>query len=236
MKKFLRKLLGGAGPLERRYQIVNHFVRTRRYRRYLEIGVSKGRSITKVACAEKTGVDPAPRCEPDGWTLHAVPSDDFFRVNRAEFDLIFIDGLHHAEQVVRDIYHSLEALAEGGIILLHDCNPATEGAQLREHDAAQSPGWNGDVWKAIVFVRESEPGLYCRVLDTDQGIGVVVPRGHGEIAALDAELERSAAARIAALDWDGLVANRMAWLGLLPGVAELEREFADAGLCPPARD
>jgi predicted O-methyltransferase YrrM len=37
------------------------------------------------------------------------------------FDLIFIDGLHYAFAVEADLWLAAEALADGGIILMHDC-------------------------------------------------------------------------------------------------------------------
>jgi predicted O-methyltransferase YrrM len=37
------------------------------------------------------------------------------------FDLIFIDGLHYASAVEQDLRLAAEALASGGIILMHDC-------------------------------------------------------------------------------------------------------------------
>lgn len=234
MRRWIEKLFGTGAP-RRRYEIINHLVRTRGYRRYLEIGVSKGRTMARVRCAEKVGVDPAPRCEAGAWTLHVVPSDEFFAANCERFDLVFIDGLHHAEQVLRDLLHALAVLSANGLILLHDCSPASEAAQRRERGAESSADWNGDGWKAIALVRESEPGLYCRVIDTDQGIGVVVPRNRAAVPVVTAEIEQRAAARFAALDWADLERDRAAVLGLLADVPALEADLEREGLCPPVR-
>lgn len=230
----LLKRIFRLGACRKRYEIINHFVKTRGYRRYLEIGVSSGRSMGKVRCPVKVGVDPRPRTGADGWTLHIRTSDDFFRENQETFDIVFIDGLHHAEQVLRDIYNSLSVLTGNGIVFLHDCNPRAEETQLREHAPGGEDGWNGDVWKAIAYLRRSVPDLYCRVLDTDQGIGVVVPRNRDVKPSLSAEMEESAARLFEELTWQGLVEHRAEWLGILQGVPELEEELRREGLCPPS--
>ena len=63
-----------------------------------------------------------------------MPSDEFFAnraaaSDRTPYDLVFIDGLHVADQVERDIVNSLLNLAPAGTIVLHDCNPTTESAR-----------------------------------------------------------------------------------------------------------
>jgi hypothetical protein len=42
--------------------------------------------------------------------------------------VIFIDGLHTFEQTLQDSYNSLNYLAQGGVIILHDCNPPSEAS------------------------------------------------------------------------------------------------------------
>ena len=56
-----------------------------------------------------------------------MTSDAFFLQNKQLFDLIFIDGLHHSHQVLRDINNALRWLSPSGTIVLHDCNPWIEG-------------------------------------------------------------------------------------------------------------
>ena len=50
----------------------------------------------------------------------------FFSTNSRLYDIIFIDGDHCAHQVRQDVLNSLETLALGGIILLHDVFPDRE--------------------------------------------------------------------------------------------------------------
>ncbi len=214
----------------KRYEILNDFAKNWGYENYLEIGTSRGRCLERVRCKNKTGVDPAPKVERPEWTLQKMTSDDFFASTEAKFDLIFIDGLHLAEQVLRDIYNSLAALAPGGAILLHDCHPNTEDAQLRDVDDAPGRHWNGDVWKAIAFVRQSLPDLFCRVLDVDEGIGVILPKSSGGAPVLTAKIENDAKEFFESLTYADLVARGDELLGLLSNRAALEAQLHEENL------
>ena len=52
-----------------------------------------------------------------------MTSNDFFKNNNKQYDVIFIDGDHCAQQVRQDIFNALNALSPQGIILLHDVFP-----------------------------------------------------------------------------------------------------------------
>lgn len=214
---------------EKRYEILNHLIRTRGYQDYLEIGVSTGRSITRVRCRHKTGVDPNPRVEPRGWTLYAKPSDEFFASNREHFDLVFIDGLHLAEQVFRDLLNSLSVLRPGGMVLLHDCHPVIEIEQRRE-TPPESRAWKGDVWKAIVHVRRSFPEIFCRVIDLDQGMGVAVPRQGAKLPETTPDLEADAKRQFDILDYEDLEGGRNELLGLEPDLSSVEEALRRQGI------
>jgi hypothetical protein len=205
----------------KRYDVLNWFARRIRAKSYLEIGARAGRCLDRVDVSYKVGVDPNPRTVAPTWKLVCATSDDFFRSNEERFDLVFIDGLHLAEQVLRDIRHSMEALEPGGAILLHDCNPPTESRAGREQPP---PGtkWYGDTWKAIAYLRAEHPGLFVRVLDIDHGVGVVVPGPKSGLP--DPEAARRAFER---LRWEDLERDRRSMLGLLEGRDDLERALAD---------
>ena len=96
-------------------------------------------------------------------------SDDFFEENVEKFDLIFIDGLHVYEQVKKDIINSINFLNREGVILVHDCLPDTIGKQAVPRYKMQ---WNGDVWKAIVDLRQRDD-LEIHTCFVDQGIGII---------------------------------------------------------------
>lgn len=85
------------------------------------------------------------------------------------FDLIFIDGLHTAEQVKKDFENALKILSPNGFIVLHDCNPLKE-----EHTIVPRPTptghWNGDVYK-FAFAFYESPHVYT--VDIDNGCMVI---------------------------------------------------------------
>lgn len=147
--------------------------------RYLEIGIRRGDNLSRVHAPRKVGVDPVPRTaelrrhlKPHlrHMTIHARTSDDFFATNQEQFDVIFIDGLHLYEQVIKDISNAFNCLTPNGFIMMHDCLPETpENATREYHEGA----WNGDVWKAIHQVQRDYPQIAHAVVDCDWGLGLL---------------------------------------------------------------
>jgi len=133
---------------------------------YLEIGISAGDNWKKIRCDRKLSVDPEPLSKAD----RVLTSDEFFEKNEETFDVIFIDGLHHADQVHRDIKNSLDVLNDGGYIVCHDLNP-----QKKEHQVIPFTGgtWNGDCWRSFVSLRRDREDLEMFTIDTDHGCGVI---------------------------------------------------------------
>jgi len=167
---------------------------------YLEIGVSAGDNFRAIMCNKKVGVDPA---SDSPATLH-MTSDKFFENSTEKFDVIFVDGLHHAEQVYKDITNSLDALREGGYIVCHDMNPIEE-----EHQRIPFQGghWNGDCWKAFVKLRMERGDLDMCVLDTDEGCAIIKVKDDDQvIEPLENNLE---------LTYTNLVNKREEWLNLM---------------------
>lgn len=150
-----------------RWDIINRLIDLYQYQSYLEIGVyNRSLNYDKIKCLRKTGVDPEPKAKPD----KLMTSDAFFAQNKAKYDLIFIDGLHHSEQVVKDIDNSLSALNDNGTIVVHDCNPTSEAMQAVPRIQGE---WTGDVWKAWQYIRAKYDDLSMCVLDTDYGVGII---------------------------------------------------------------
>ncbi len=218
---FRRLLTGG---FRKRYDVINYLIRSRGYHRYLEIGTRFGRCLERVRCAERVGVDPSPRRAVPGCKVHPVTSDVFFERNTDEFDLVLIDGLHLSEQVLRDFYNSLNVLAGGGAIILHDCNPQREEMQSKDPSVAEAGNWSGDVWKCIVYVRRFLPTLFCRVFNFDTGTGVVIPPRRDRIE-LTAEVMARATHLFDHLSWQDLVAHRDEYLGLIRTKRDFLREL-----------
>jgi hypothetical protein len=133
--------------MKTRTDLLNHLVEKYKLERYLEIGVQVPElNFDKIKCQYKIGVDPDPKSEP----THLMTSDEFFGGPAFEcdgpFDLIFIDGLHTAEQVKKDFENALKILSPNGFIVLHDCNPEKEEHTIVPRPSARGH-WNGDVWK-----------------------------------------------------------------------------------------
>lgn len=167
-----------------RTEIINYLLsQFNRESYYLEIGVrNPNHNFDKIKANTKYSVDPGVDFEKNPVDFK-LTSDQFFSKLRQEeilsgdikFDLIFIDGLHLAEQVDRDIRNSLDYLAEDGFILLHDCNPPTEWHAREEYHYELTPArdvWNGTSWKAFMKWR-SVPGINSCCIDTDWGVGVL---------------------------------------------------------------
>lgn len=150
-----------------RITIIQSFINKNNYKNYLEIGVQGGHCFSEIKCETKVGVDPDKSSKA---TVHET-SDDFFAGNKEKFDIIFIDGLHHSDQVEKDIINSLACLAEGGTVLMHDCLPTNEFMQLIP--LTSQCEWTGDTWKAYVKLRQERSDLNMKVCNTDWGVGII---------------------------------------------------------------
>lgn len=173
----------------KRYDIINYLLSTfKRSTIYLEIGVRNPEdNFNKIEATVKYSVDPGIEFKANPVDFK-VTSDEFFKRLREGnflskdtlFDVIFIDGLHLAEQVDRDIENALEFIKEDGFIILHDCNPPTEWHAREEHNYTISPAgqqWNGTTWKAFLKWRYV-PIIHSCCIDTDWGVGIISKTRH----------------------------------------------------------
>lgn len=149
-------------------------------KRYLEIGVSRGETFRDVQCADKTGVDPrfafdVRELECDSTRFATRTSDEFFAAEPLwpPYDVIFIDGLHIFEQVVRDFSNSLLRTHRQSAILIDDTLPNDIYSTLRDSSAAlkfrklagSSDGsWHGDVFKIVFYIHDFYPALNYRTI------------------------------------------------------------------------
>jgi hypothetical protein len=116
-------------------------------KRYLEIGVfNPDHNFNHIKVPDKFGVDPDPK---SGATFKWTSDECFkyLKVLGGKMDLIFIDGLHHADQVEKDIQNAWDCLNIGGVIVLHDCNPPTEATTCVPRGTQRE--WCGDVYKTV---------------------------------------------------------------------------------------
>ena len=163
VENFRGKLHFDFPPNYFRWDLIEYLITKNGYSDYLEIGCDQNQLFSKIKIQNKVGVDPS--C---GGNVRKT-SDEFFNDNKKKFDLIFIDGLHTYNQVKKDILNSLKCLKNGGVILVHDCMPDCLSKQAVPRYRMI---WNGDVWKAIVDLRQ-RPDLEIFTCQIDQGIGVI---------------------------------------------------------------
>ncbi len=167
-----------------RWEVINYLLKSlNRPTKYLEIGVrNPDDNFYKIESNFKVSVDPGVEFEANPVDFK-MTSDAFFeKLNAGEildtelkFDVIFIDGLHLAEQVDRDILNSLACIQDDGFVVLHDCNPPTEFHASESYEYRLSPSkgnWNGTTWKAFYKYR-CFPNLNSCCIDADWGIGII---------------------------------------------------------------
>ena len=152
-----------------RWDVINILIRKNNYKSYLEVGTQDPTSnFNKIEIQHRVSIDPFPR----GEVTFVGTSDEYFESisEDVKYDIIFIDGLHHNDQVLKDIENSLNHLSNTGIIVCHDCLPTTEHMQERNDHGGV---WLGDVWKAIAELRVERIDLDIKVIDTDLGCGLI---------------------------------------------------------------
>lgn len=150
---------------------------------YAEIGVrNPADNFNHIQATRKYSIDPGVEFKQNPVDFQ-MTSDAFFAelklgkilANEKGFDVIFIDGLHLADQVDRDIINALEFINEDGFVVLHDCNPPTEWHARETYDFYSTPAggyWNGTTWKSFLKWRFSS-AVYSCCVDTDWGVGIL---------------------------------------------------------------
>jgi hypothetical protein len=87
-----------------------------------------------------------------------------------QVDICLVDGLHTYDYTTRDLTCAYEILADGGVLVVHDCSPMTE--------AIASPifapdEWSGESYRSYLdFVLTRDDLDYCTV-DIDFGCGII---------------------------------------------------------------
>lgn len=166
----------------KRFDVINALLERTADRRYLEIGVRyPDQCFHRIHASHKWSVDPGYEAKVNKADFR-MTSDEFFAkldagslvLEQHEFDVIFIDGLHLADQAYRDIRNAMRWVADIGYIVLHDCNPPTRhhAREAFEERGPAGPAWNGTTWKAFQRIR-TEVDKNCYVIDCDWGVGVI---------------------------------------------------------------
>jgi hypothetical protein len=154
---------------------LNQIIQKFEIRNYLEIGIATGETFSNIKVQNKIGCDPNPKLNMsnrnyiENGMIFSLKSDEFFALEtNHEFELVFIDGLHTAEQVSRDFVNSIKVSSEKTIWLIDDVLPDCTTSEkislskyrkgriidfakkfLRGKPLPIKIGWQGDVWKFI---------------------------------------------------------------------------------------
>jgi len=150
---------------------------------YLEIGVRDPEdNFNKITAHHKYSVDPGIEYKPNPVDFKLTSDEFFAKLGKGEilnshikFDVIFIDGLHLAEQVNKDVINALDYIKDDGFIVLHDCNPATEWHARETYHFSFTPAggyWNGTTSQAFMKWRSSNAVSSC-CIDADYGVGIL---------------------------------------------------------------
>jgi hypothetical protein len=107
-------------------------------------------------------------------------SDAFFAGSRPHelfgdrpVDLVFIDGMHLFEYVLRDFMNAEALAGPESLIALHDCLPRDAPTASRERTTDH---WTGDVWKVILCLLDQRPDLELSIIDVPHS-GLCLVRG-----------------------------------------------------------
>lgn len=216
-----------------RYTVIQEIIKNKNAKSYLEIGVERGEVFFNIQVDFKIGVDPnflfklkKPINEKlilQDSALFQMTSDAFFskesEIIKNGVDVVFIDGLHTYQQVIKDIKNALSYLNDDGVIIIHDCNPTSEAIGYPVKNSINEVinlasqglinGWNGcwcgDVWKALLHFRVEYPDLNIFTLDLDWGLGIITRASASSAEELKVNLDKN---QIAALDYQYLNDNR----------------------------
>jgi hypothetical protein len=214
-----------------RSEVIQYLINKKKYKRYLEIGVFNGEVFFKTRARYKFAVDPVFRFVREtkykmmfnnrsnvNARYFTKTSDQFFKEDAArlfskkKIDICFIDGMHEFDFVLRDTINTLKYLDEGGVIILHDCNPLTAEAEVSyaEWEKKGFAGeWNGDVWKIIVYLISMVDDINVFTLDTDQGLGIITKgSGKGKLHFTEEQIRQ--------MTFKDIDKNREEWLNLKP--------------------
>lgn len=137
---------------------------------YLEIGVQAGKSLALADC-EAVAVDPMPQIDLglfENARIFPLKSDDFFKGPAVQLlekkpDLVFIDGMHLFEYVLRDFMNVERFAAAHTLVVIDDIFPVHPAQAERRR---KTRFWTGDVWKLYMALKEYRSDLFFLPINT----------------------------------------------------------------------
>lgn len=148
---------------------------------YLEIGIANGSTFTEVSSLRENSWGCDPNLTPnlgENPRLWKLTSDEFFlQVSKPMFDVFFIDGLHTAEQAMKDFVNCVNRANVGGLILIDDVFPDSVASSKRSINkyrfsrtmnligtGVTPVGWQGDVYRVVAALQSLQKELnFCTI-------------------------------------------------------------------------
>ena len=202
-----------------RPEVLNAIVPLFKRPRYLEIGVSEGKTFHRIKARKKIAVDPDFRFDHEeeaarrkNCEYSQVTSDEFFGSivqDCGRFDLIYLDGLHTADQTLRDLLNAIVYLKPEGVIVIDDVKPDGYIASIRDlesfkrvrsHLESESKSWMGDVYKIPFFIDTFLQQFTYRTVSDNHGQAVIWRKTRKAVT------ERSISA-VGEMDFEAFVAS-----------------------------
>ena len=232
-------------------ELINHLCSILPTPSYLEIGLSHATTFAKVEAAEKTGVDPEFHFDPHSFSdrsviaLHQSTSDEFFSSTPLRhYDTIFIDGLHTADQVLKDFANSLTRLKRNGFIVIDDILPNDYLSTLEDQSQTYALreayphisddrryDWHGSVFKALPTICS----LYARlniflVINGIENPKAIICHRDNAFTAHKADLNRLSVATLMHKRWDHLcMPSSISYADWLSFLSTVPAEALDTG-------
>jgi hypothetical protein len=150
-------------------------------RTYFEVGTDRGDTLNGFRC-DTVCVDPHFQVNQN--VLVGKKKTFFFQMTSDEFfdnydlrtfmprgpDVVFLDGLHLFENLLRDFINTEKSCHYQSVIALHDCLPLNERMAEREFRFGEDEDgtgawWTGDVWRLLLVLKKYRPDLRVRIFD-----------------------------------------------------------------------
>ena len=144
-------------------------------RTYLEVGVCRGETFLGINVPSRTAVDPKFQFDytnlaEAGCVFSETTSDEFFcgLSPAAQFDIVFLDGLHTFEQTYRDLCNALLCTHRRSAILIDDVRPndvysslpsENDARRYRKAAGLEGKSWHGDTYKVVFALHDFHPSL-----------------------------------------------------------------------------
>jgi len=139
-----------------RFQVINSMSSINN--KYLQIGIDDIETFQMTHFINKSGICNLNCYNNDNITVSN--STNYFKNYSDLYDIIFIDGLHHCEQIIIDFNNSINHLNKNGTIILDDIMPSHYDEQMRmpikynyiSEILVTSVPWTGEVWKVAYYL------------------------------------------------------------------------------------